>query len=76
MCSILLVCFIKDGVCVSTKTFNIDADPVQEILLDPPTECDSIQICLQRLDVPPPSTPRNQKWENLAGPCYNAKSCH
>lgn len=62
MSSILLVSFIKDGLCVSTQSFNIDADPVQEILLNPPADCDCIQICFQRVDVPPPST--IQEWEN------------
>lgn len=64
MSSVVFVYFFKDGLCVSTQTFNIDEDPEQEIYLDPPADCDSIQICVQRLDVPPPSTPNHMEGED------------
>ena len=68
MSSILFVYFFKDGHCVLSQSFNIDTDPEQEIYLDPPTDCDSIQISVQRLDVPPPSTTGNMEGENSQNP--------
>jgi hypothetical protein len=76
MSSILLVCFVKDGVCVSTQSFNIDADPVQDILLHPPADCDFIKIILQRLDSPPPQPFLNKEWENSQDPDTIDNSSH
>jgi hypothetical protein len=76
MSCILLVGFLKDGVCVSTQSFIIDGDPVQEILLHPPADCDFIKIILQRLDVPPLQPFLNNEWESSQDPDTIDNSSH